>query len=342
MPKLFFLVFILGLGLVCGCTVAPPPTPTLVPPTALSATPTQEIIETATPAAQPTLLPALQAVTLPQLAERIYTSGEIEITRVLTETDGFTTSLVSYTSDGLKITGLLNVPRGGGKFPAVVFVHGFVTPDQYARGLDAQPPAEDLARHGFVTLVPDLRGYMESDHGLNLFLSGWIADVINAGNALKKMPNVDAQHVGVWGHSMGGGIANRVLVVSDVFDAGVLYAPISANMEDMFMDPFGGEEMGLTQELIQGTITALDDANFRAEISPLYFLNQTRAPVSIHVGTADKVTPKEWSRAIRDGLKRANKQVEYFEYQGQGHSFNENARPDFYARVLDFFERNLK
>lgn len=342
MSKLWSCVLSIWLGLVCACALAPPPTLTPVHPTALSATPTQEILKAAAPDTSPTRLPQLRAATLPYLAQRTYESGDMEIRRVLTETDAFTTALVSYPSDGLKITGLLNVPRGDGKFPAVVLVHGYVPPSQYTRGLDAQPPAEELARHGFITLVPDLRGYMESDHGLNLFLSGWIADVINAGGALKKMPNVDAERVGLWGHSMGGGIANRVMVVSDVFDAVVLYAPISAHIQDMFMDPFGGEETGLTQELIQGTITALDDANFRADISPIYFLNQTRAPVSIHVGTADKVTPKEWSRAIRDGLKRANKEVEYFEYQGQGHSFNENARPEFYARVFDFFERNLK
>ncbi len=325
----------------CAPLPTPTPLPTLPPPpspTAIPATPTAQPI----PVAQPTLAPALLDATLPRLAERSYTSGEIRTTQVLTATDAFTTSLVMYESDGLKISGLLNVPRGDGKFPAVVFLHGFVAPDQYTRGLDAQAPALELTRHGYITLVPDLRGYMESDHGLNLFLSGWIADAINAGNALKKMPQVDAQHVGLWGHSMGGGIATRVMVVSDVFDAAVLYAPISANMEDMFMDPFGGEPAGVTQDLIQSTIAALDDAKFRAEISPINFLNRVNAPVSIHVGTADTVTPKEWSRAIRDQLKRANKTVEYFDYQGQGHSFNENARPEFYARVLKFFDANLK
>lgn len=341
--RLFLFLALLCASAACSAT----PTITPFPPTSIPQTPTAETAPTAInatemPAAPPTLMPALLDVTLPRLAQKKFTNGEIKTTRVLTETDEFTTSLVSYESEGLNISGLLNVPRGSEKFPAVVLVHGYVAPDQYTRGLDAQAPALELTRHGYITLVPDLRGYADSEHGLNLFLSGWIADVINAGNALKQLPNVDADHVGLWGHSMGGGIANRVMVMSDVFDAVVLYAPISANIKDMFLDPFGGEPNGVTEELIQNTIAALDDANFRADISPIHFLNQTRAPVSIHVGAADNVTPKEWSRAIRDGLQQANKQVEYFDYQGQGHSFNENALPEFYARVLDFFERNLK
>jgi dipeptidyl aminopeptidase/acylaminoacyl peptidase len=281
-------------------------------------------------------------VTLPQLAERTFTAGEIQTIEVLTTTQEFTTSLVSYTSDGLQITGLLNMPRGDGTFPAVVMVHGYVSPEQYTRGLDAQAPAEELTRHGYITLVPDLRGYAESEHGMNLFLSGWIADVINAGSALKQFPRADAENIGLWGHSMGGGIATRAMVVSDVFDAVVLYAPISADVDDMFMDPFGGETTGVTEQLVKALLLALDDPQYRAAVSPRNYLDRTAAPVSIHVGTADTVTPKEWARAIRDGLVRAGKTVEYFDYLGEGHALRGEARTEFLARVLDFFDRNLK
>lgn len=341
--KSLLLVLVLLLG---ACSASPTATPTPLPPTTepviAPATATRSAPADATPAAQSMLTPALLDVTLPRLAEQTFTAGEIKTTRVLTETDAFTTSLITYTSDGIEVTGLLNVPRGAGPFPAVVLVHGYVPPSQYIRGLDAQGPAEDLAANGYITLVPDLRGYEESGRGMNLFLAGFIADAINAGQALRLDPRVDKEHIGIWGHSMGGGVANRVMVVSDVFAAVVLYAPISANMEDMFMDPFGGEPQGVTEELVQSVITALDTPGFRMQISPINYLKQTSAPVSIHVGTADKVTPQEWSRAIRDGLKQANKQVEYFDYQGQGHSFTGSAVPEFYNRVLTFFDKHLK
>lgn len=341
------LLFLLALASACANSSAVTSSTPTIQPTAtrtLKATPPGVPTRTTTPtfSVAPTLLPTIREATLPQLAERTFSAGEIQTTRVLTETAGFTTSLVSYSSDGLKITGLLNVPRGEGKFPAIVMVHGYVEPAQYTRGLDAQGPAEALAREGYITLVPDLRGYMESDSGMNLFLSGWIADVINAGNALKKMPQVDAEHLGLWGHSMGGGIANRVMVVSDVFDAVVLYAPISGDVDEMFMDPFGGEARGVTQELVKALVAALDDPAYRASLSPIHYLDRTRAPVSMHVGTDDPVTPKEWARAIRDGLRRAGKTVEYFEYPGEGHAIQGTGKDQFYVRVRDFFNKNLK
>lgn len=338
-----FCAFIGMLVLSIGCAATLTPTP--LPPTAVPPTVAPTVTATAaapTPQAAPTLAPALLDATLPNLAKHTFTAGEIKITQVLTVTDILTTSLVSYTSDGIQVTGLLNEPRGSGKFPAVVLLHGYVNPENYTRGLEAQGPAEELAKHGYITFVPDLRGYMESEHGANLFLSGWIADAINAGKALKKMPQVDAEHVGLWGHSMGGGVANRAMVVSDVFDAVMLYAPISASIDDMFMDPFGGEPQGLTQDLIQGVIAALDNPDFRRQISPLFYLNQTRAPVSIHVGATDKITPPQWARAIRDGLEEANKPVEYFEYPGQGHSFREAGLQEFYARALAFYDKHLR
>lgn len=317
-----------------------PPTPKLPPPTIQATEPPTPRLPP--PTVPPTPLPVLLDATLPRLAEHKFVGTGLQVTEIVTATATYTTSVVTYLSDGIKISGLLNEPVGSGKFPAVVLIHGYVTPDQYTRGLDAQPSALELTKNGYITLVPDLRGYSESEHGPNLFISGWIADAINAGNALKQLPNVDNTHVGLWGHSMGGGIANRAVVVSNVFAAVVLYAPISADIDDMFMDPFGGEEAGITEALVQNLIAALDDPQFRAAISPINYLDRTTAPVSIHVGIDDTVTPKEWARAIRDGLLRANKTVEYFDYAGQGHSFKGDSLETFNTRILAFFNKYLK
>jgi dipeptidyl-peptidase-4 len=89
-------------------------------------------------------------------------------------------------------------------------------------------------------------------------------------------------------------------------------------------------------------VAGLEDPAYRAALSPINYLDRTRAPVSIHVGTDDPVTPKEWARAIRDGLRRAGKPVEYFEYPGEGHAIRGTGKEEFYARVLDFFDENLK
>ena len=192
-----------------------------------------------------------------------------------------------YTSDGLKITGLLERAErgreisGGGFGPRLCGAYGLLSRIGCA-GVCGRAGVARLYHAG-----ARFRGYEESDHGMNLFLSGFIADAINAGNALKQYPQVDAEHMGLWGHSMGGGVATRVMVVSDLFDAAVLYAPLSANMEEMLMDPFTGEPQGVTDGLMQGVINALDDPQYRAGISPENFFDWVKAPISIHVGTAD-------------------------------------------------------
>ncbi len=87
--------------------------------------------------------------------------------------------------------------------PAVLNMHG------YQNDKDVQGPFSiELARRGFVVLAPDALGHGDSLGGLNL--GGWFADptyVMGNETALAwliEQPFVDAEHIGVTGHSMGG------------------------------------------------------------------------------------------------------------------------------------------
>jgi pimeloyl-ACP methyl ester carboxylesterase len=87
--------------------------------------------------------------------------------------------------------------------PAVLNMHG------YQNDKDVQGPFSiELARRGFVVLAPDSLGHGDSGGGLNL--GGWFADptyVMGNETALAwliEQPFVDADYIGVTGHSMGG------------------------------------------------------------------------------------------------------------------------------------------
>ncbi len=87
--------------------------------------------------------------------------------------------------------------------PAVVNMHG------YQNDKNVQDPfSVELARRGFVVLAPDALGHGDSLGGLNL--GGWFADpayVMGNETALAwliEQPFVDAENIGVMGHSMGG------------------------------------------------------------------------------------------------------------------------------------------
>ncbi len=46
--------------------------------------------------------------------------------------------------------------------------------------------------------------------GESLFYSGLAIDVINLMNALESFPEADVERIGMWGHSMGGGVTLKV------------------------------------------------------------------------------------------------------------------------------------
>jgi pimeloyl-ACP methyl ester carboxylesterase len=108
--------------------------------------------------------------------------------------------------DGNIVVAKLFVPEiatASSPMPAVVNMHG------YQNDKNVQDPFSiELARRGFVVLAPDALGHGDSLGGLNLM--GWFADpayVMGNETALAwliEQPYVDAEYIGVTGHSMGG------------------------------------------------------------------------------------------------------------------------------------------
>lgn len=292
----------------------------------------------------PTPHPEILAATINGLRARTYPGGQIKITSVFTVTDAYTRTLITYPSDGLRISGMMNIPFGAGPFPVVIMNHGYIAPYQYVTGSDTWRAADILARNGYLTIAPDFRGYARSDPGLNLYRAGFMVDALNAVGSVKSLPFADARNIGIWGHSMGGGVATRAMVVSDQIKAAVLYGPVSADFnEPRYFYAFGGEGIDkVAPDLFDSVYFWTNDKQLIHDLSPINFLGNVTAAVSIHQGIADTTTPKEWAEAIRDGLRSAGKNVEFFEYPGQGHAFSGTSWNLFNQRVVKFFDLYLK
>ena len=96
------------------------------------------------------LLPALaQVLTLPDLRARTYGEGGFRVERVLEERPAFTRVQFSYLSDGLRVHGFANLPKGRGPFPVVVVLHGYVEPSRYRLLAYTTPYADFLAERGY-------------------------------------------------------------------------------------------------------------------------------------------------------------------------------------------------
>jgi dipeptidyl aminopeptidase/acylaminoacyl peptidase len=282
------------------------------------------------------------------LASRTYGDGNLEILEILGENTYFTRYLIRYPSEGLMIYGFLNVPvkggpAGDGPFPFIIALHGYIEPHLYNTLDYTTGYADALARAGYIVLHPNLRGYLPSDSGDNLFRVGMALDVLNLIGVVAQsdwvgtpLENGAPAHIGLWGHSMGGGISTRVMLISPEVDAVVLYAAMSGDEQQNWTAINGWS----------GGTRGLDELAFPVEeldrVSPVYFFDQLTVPVSIHHGRADELVPLQWSITSCEQLTALGKDVECWYYDHMPHTFVGEGDQLFITRTIEFFDKLLK
>ena len=174
------------------------------------------------------------------LAVRPYGHGQVTIEKSLSRAAAFTRYLIRYPSDGLIIYGFMDMPTApphkGHAYPVIVAVHGYIDPKIYQTLDYTTRYADDLAAAGYLVLHPNLRGYQPSDSGTNLLRVGFAIDVLNLvaivrqqGGQPGSLQAANPAAIGLWGHSMGGGISIRAMTVDPTIQAVFLYAPISGD-----------------------------------------------------------------------------------------------------------------
>lgn len=331
-----------GSGLALGNTPSPQFTETESPtasPT-LTSSPEPTAIDTATPTPDP-----YEGLSINSLSERSYSGGNLTVEEMLDENSYFTRSLFSYPSDGLRIYGFMNMPnRGAPPYPVVIALHGYIDPGIYNTLDYTTRYADALAREGYLVLHPNLRGYPPSDEGDNLFRVGMAIDVMNLIATLKDgagnpgpLEIADGDNIGIWGHSMGGGISTRVITINPEVKAAVLYGAMSGDEQKNFQriySYFSNGQRGL-QELEY-------PAEAFESISPIYYLDRVQAAVSIHHGEHDPDVPLVWSLDLCQRLLDLGKSVECFTYEDQLHTFYGDGDTLFMGRMVEFFDRYLK
>jgi dienelactone hydrolase len=322
-------------------TPASTATPTITPSPTQTPTPTITPTPTNTPTATPS---PMDEYTIPGLRAREYPGGTINVREVLTYTEVFTRYYIDYPSDDLTITGIMQIPQGQGPFPVIILNHGYISASRYWSGADTWRAAEYLNSRGYLTLAPDFRGWGQSDQASNYFWTGPVIDALNAVSSLSSVPQADPVRVGMWGHSMGGGVTTDAITIDARIKAAIIYAPTHANKlaSQRWWTTPPVDQAYIDLDLIRAYNDAGRDGNFLRRASSINYLNQVTAPVQIHIGTVDTMTPQKWAEQIYEALQTAEKEVEYFTYPGEGHAFNDVNWHLFMQRVSDFFEQHLK
>jgi len=383
MKTLHLMLLIAGLFLWTACTpqeTTPAPTPTPLPTHTLapSATatpaatatplPTATLTPTATPTATGTPTPTptpMHPLVIDVMREQSYPGSEIVIEQTLAPGVNYDRYVVSYLSEGLKIYALLTIPRGekpATGWPIIVFNHGYIPPAQYRTTERYVAYVDGFARNGYIVIRPDYRGHGDSEgEPANAYdTPAYTIDVLNAMASAQRLPEADPNRVGMWGHSMGGTITLRAMVVRDDIKAGVIWAGVVADYPELmerwqrrFMTsatggagtptpgvgtPMPGRRWGA---ILYTYGTPDENPTFWASIDPWAYLAELSGPLQLHHGTRDTSVPVEYSEDLYAKLQADGVASELYIYQGDDHNLAGNFSAAM-RRSVAFFDLYVK
>lgn len=304
---------------------------------------------------------SLNPLAIQAMRERSYPGSDITIEQTLPDGSNYHQYVASYKSDGLKIYALLTVPMGDkpkNGWPVILFNHGYIPPETYQTFPQVGQYATYLpvfARNGYVVFKPDYRGNGNSEGQPEgaYYSPAYTVDDLNALKSIKKYKDANSNEIGVWGHSLGGNITLRDLVIDPTdIKAAVIWGGVVGSYNDLMYNwqrrvPFQPSQRQLAlrnngrANLIQQYGTPKENPAFWNSIDPTHFISDITAPVQLDVGGDDEEVPVAFSQSLRDKLQTARKTVEYYEYPGDNHNISQNFNAAM-QHSLDFFDKYLK
>ncbi|MAS53449.1 MAG: peptidase S9 [Pimelobacter sp.] len=317
---------------------------------------TDPTTEPTDPGAEPDDGPAPEVEPAPEvsvlgLGEQRHRGDRLRLGAVREETAAYTSYDVTYRSrsstrtgpESFTISGVLNVPKGRGPFPAVVLAHGYIDPAVYVRGQGMTRERGYLASRGYLALHVDYRNHAESsddpDYQLRMRL-GYSADVINAVNALRAtdvVPVAD-DRIALFGRSMGGGVVLKTLIAAPgLVQAAAPWASVSS-LEAQNFDQFQRDDPAddpRTRALAERWGLPEDNPRFWRRNSSRPYVDRITEPVLLVHGRFDDTCPPGWARATQRALRSAGVDSR-LQWYDDGHAFG----PAFTAamdRTIAFF-----
>ena len=324
-------------------TATPLPEPTAVPPT---------------PQPEPTATPA-NRLSIQYLRDQEYPGSDLVIEQQLAAGSNYDRYITSYQSEGLKIYALLTVPRGqrpATGWPVIVFNHGYIPPTQYRTTERYVAYVDGFARAGYIVLRPDYRGHgsSEGSAGGAYGSPNYVIDVLNALASVKRYEAADPNRIGMWGHSMGGWITLRAMVVSPDIKAGVIWGGVVGSYEDLLehwrrnrntttlpgsaaTTSRGGWRNSLVREYGEPS----ENPEFWRTLSPNHYLTDLAGPIQLYHARGDASVPVKLSELLYEQGQAAGMPIELIAYPGDNHNISGNFN-NAMAGSVAFFNRWVK
>lgn len=302
------------------------------------------------------------------LQKATFTPGIFKIEKELGSEKEYTSYLFSYTFNPEVITettktttGQINIPKGEGPFPIVLMFRGYVDQTVYSTGTGTRPAAKYFAEHGFITIAPDFLGYGGSDREAGNIFETRFQTYTTAISLLKAIEQfksnaelvkvnseitnsrlltthlLNYSSIDLWAHSNGGQIALTTLAVTGASHPTVLWAPASKPFPYVVL--YFTDESDDGGKFIRRELAKFEETYDVDKYSYVNYLDNIKAPIQLHQGSADAAVPIAWNNELNAKLKSKEKDVTYFTYPGADH----NLRPDWdtvIERDVEFFNKN--
>ncbi len=249
-------------------------------------------------------------------------------------------------ADGVPLSALLVKPANfdpAKKYPLMVYIyerlsqnlHEFVAPAPSHR-----INASYYASNGYVVLMPDI-AYTIGYPGASA-----LKCVVPATQKVIDMGFIDPARVGIQGHSWGGYQIAYMITQTNLFRAaapGALVANMISAYDGIRWGP--GLPRQFQYEKTQSRIggTPWEYPMRFIENSPIFMADRIQTPVLMLHNDADDAVP--WYQGIEFflALRRLNKEVYFFNYNGEPHGLRKRANQmDYTVRLQEFFDHYLK
>jgi len=303
----------------------------------------------------PTPVPFVE-MTMPYLRGREYQSS-LSVPERYEDHTNYISYLTSYDSDGLKINGLLTIPKGNmpeNGWPAIVFVHGYIPPTLYKTTERYNSYVDYLARNGYVVLKIDLRGHDGSDgEASGAYYSGdYIVDTLNAYSALQNANFVDSEKVGLWGHSMAGNVVFRSFVAKQDIPVAVIWAGAGYTYTDLrtyrimdtsYRPPEPDSNRATSRQLLFDTYgTFTENSSFWKQVVPTNYLDGVKGAIMIDHAVNDTVVSIDYSRNLMKILDKTTIPHTLNEFPSGGHNISGATFGPAMQKTVSYFDEYLK
>jgi uncharacterized protein len=233
---------------------------------------------------------------------------------------------VRFQSGSVSLAGTLTIPPGGGRHPAVAFVHGSGPQTRaYLPDLGAM-----LLHHGVAVLEYDKRGNGQSagddprGSPIPATINVLARDAEAAVRFLAAQPEVDPARVGLAGHSQAGWIVPRAAAREPKVRFAVLFAgpAVTADENDRYQDLTGQGER--PQELSDEAIDAAVLDRGPGGVDPMPSIRSLRIPALWVYGGLDKHVPTRLSvRLLGPVAREAGRDVSTVVFPRANHALVE-------------------